>query len=352
LAASRLSNLAEVLSPVENPTERNDLQPTEGFLLSRLDQPTSISDLINLSGLPEGETLRMLYALALSGLIQRKEWKQAIQAEVQSKPAPAPPKPAPPPAAPAQPAESEAESLQRFLERIDNASTHYEVLSVSKNATTTDIKKSYYEFARRYHPDRFRKEGDAALNARIEAAFARVTQAYETLRDAGPRATYDSKLDAQRRVQPGAESAKTTIAAPPPPGGKSSDAPRSPNEPPSDADRAEEHFKEGFAAKQMGQINTAIGMFSAAARLAPKDARFRAFYGQALATNPATRRLAEAELQVALKLDPENGDYRTMLAELYRDLGFAVRARSEVEKVLKDAPNHQKARELLRSLRS
>jgi predicted Zn-dependent protease len=102
----------------------------------------------------------------------------------------------------------------------------------------------------------------------------------------------------------------------------------------------------------MGQINTAIGMFSAAARLAPKDARFRAFYGQALATNPATRRLAEAELQVALKLDPENGDYRTMLAELYRDLGFAVRARSEVEKVLKDAPNHQKARELLRSLRS
>jgi tetratricopeptide (TPR) repeat protein len=349
-AASRLSNAAEVLSPVANPTERNDLQPTEVFLLSRLDQPTSISDLTLLSGIPEDETLRLIYALALSGLIQRQDWKQAIQSVAPSKPAPAPAAPVPPPEAPALTAESEAESLQRFLERLDGASTHYQVLAVGPNATTADIKKSYYEVARRYHPDRFRKEGDAALNARIEAGFARVTQAYETLRDPGPRATYDSKLDAQRRAQSPVQSAKTTSAAPPPPPGKSSESVRSPNEPLTDADRAEEHFKEGFAAKQTGQINTAIGMFSAAARLAPNDARYRAYYGQALATNAGTRRLAEAELQVAVKLDPDNGDYRTMLAELYRDLGFAVRARSELEKVLKVAPNNQKARELLRSL--
>jgi curved DNA-binding protein CbpA len=290
----------------------------------------------------------LIYALALSGLIQREHWKEALQADAQParKPVQAAVKkttPEPPP----QPAETEVEGLQRFLERLDSASTHYEVLDVSKSASSADIKKSYYEFARRYHPDRFRKESDPALNARIEAAFARVTQAYETLRDERPRSTYDSKLDAQKRVQ--SEPAKTTAATPPPPPGKSA-KPRSPDEPLTDADRAEDHFKEGFAASQSGQMNTAIGLFSAAARLAPNDARYRAYYGQALATHAGTRRLAEAELQAAVKIDPENGDYRTMLAELYRDLGFAVRARAEVEKVLKTTPAHQKARELLRSL--
>src|SRR6185295_16623221 len=104
------------------------------------------------------------------------------------------------------------------------------------------------------------------------------------------------------------------------------------------------------AAKQLGKSNSAIGLFSAAARLVPNDARYRAYYGQALASHPGTRRLAEAEIQAAVKIDPANADYRVMLAELYRDLGFNVRARSELEKILKSAPNHQRARELLRAL--
>jgi tetratricopeptide (TPR) repeat protein len=250
--------------------------------------------------------------------------------------------------------ESEADRLQRFLERLDHASTHYQVLDVTNTATPADIKKCYYEFARRYHPDRFRKDSDAALSARIEAAFARVTQAYEILREPGSRATYDSKLDAQQRAQAIVDAAPKPTSATPPPttsGSSSEPQPKKPlNGPLTDAERAEQHFKEGFAAKQMGQVNTAIGLFSAASRLAPNDARYRAYYGHALAALPNTRRLAEAELQAAVKIEPENADYRVMLAELFRDLGFAVRARSEIERILKKSPGHLRARELLRSL--
>jgi hypothetical protein len=39
-----------------------------------------------------------------------------------------------------------------------------------------------------------------------------------------------------------------------------------------------------------------------------------------------------------------------MLAELYRDLGFQVRARSEAERALSADRNSQKAKELLESL--
>jgi tetratricopeptide (TPR) repeat protein len=119
---------------------------------------------------------------------------------------------------------------------------------------------------------------------------------------------------------------------------------------PADAENAELQFKEGYASLQLGQLNVAIRLFGAAARLAPGEARYRAYYGHALATQESTRRLAEAELLTALKLEPDNAEHRIMLAELYRTLGFLVRAKGEAKRALASAPNNSKARELLNSL--
>ena len=71
-----------------------------------------------------------------------------------------------------------------------------------------------------------------------------------------------------------------------------------------------------------------------------------------LAEQEQTRRAAEAELQAALKLDPNNAEYRVLLAELYRDLGFILRARGEAERAIAADPNSSKARDLLRTLKS
>ena len=114
--------------------------------------------------------------------------------------------------------------------------------------------------------------------------------------------------------------------------------------------RAESSFQEGFIALQQGQIQAAIVSLAAAARLAPGEARFRAYYGRALGAVEATRRLAEAELQAALKLDPNNFSYRLMLAQLYFDLGFYRRAESELKRVLAAEPNNSGAHKLLRRL--
>ena len=89
---------------------------------------------------------------------------------------------------------------------------------------------------------------------------------------------------------------------------------------------------------------------AAAARLAPDQARYRAYYGRALAAHPQTKRLAEAELQAAVKLDPANATYRVMLAALYSDLGFGRRAISELERALSLDANNAEARRMLESL--
>ena len=117
-----------------------------------------------------------------------------------------------------------------------------------------------------------------------------------------------------------------------------------------DPARAESSFQEGFVALQQGQTRAAIINLAAAARLAPTEARFRAYYGRALAAQADTRRLAEAELQAAVKLDPENLSYRLMLAELYFDLGFFRRAEGELKRVMSAEPNNAGGLKLMRRL--
>ena len=250
--------------------------------------------------------------------------------------------------APAEPVEGPANSepdTETFLERLRTAESHYDVLGVETSAAAETVKSAYYDLARRYHPDRFRK-ADPSLLTRLESAFARITQAYDTLRDDDLRANYNAKLQARRKAQQIADATAKPIAATTETSATTEDVPQV-----SVAQRAENDFKEGLAALEQGQRKLAAGLFASAARLVPNEARYRAYYGQLLAGQETTRRAAEAELQAAIKLDPGNANYRVMLAQLFRDLGFSVRAKGEAERAVAADPNNQKARDLLRELK-
>ncbi len=59
--------------------ETTTCSPTEVFLLSRLDQPMPLHELLAISGLGEEETLALLYSLALAGLVEREHWISAFR---------------------------------------------------------------------------------------------------------------------------------------------------------------------------------------------------------------------------------------------------------------------------------
>ncbi|KAE9462956.1 hypothetical protein C3L33_05139, partial [Rhododendron williamsianum] len=65
------------------------------------------------------------------------------------------------------------------------ARDYYDTLGVSKNATASEIKKSYYGLAKQLHPDTNKNDPEA------EKKFQEVQKAYEVLKDDEKRAQYD-----------------------------------------------------------------------------------------------------------------------------------------------------------------
>src|ERR1700759_5696867 len=62
---------------------------------------------------------------------------------------------------------------------------YYKALGVTKDASAQDIKKTYRKLARELHPDK--NPGDA----KAEARFKEVSEAYDVLSDATKRKEYD-----------------------------------------------------------------------------------------------------------------------------------------------------------------
>lgn len=73
--------------------------------------------------------------------------------------------------------------------------THYDILGVSKSATTDEIKKVYRKLALKYHPDK--NQG----NKEAEEKFKEISAAYEILSDDSKRASYDRELEAPRSAR-------------------------------------------------------------------------------------------------------------------------------------------------------
>ncbi len=77
---------------------------------------------------------------------------------------------------------------------------HYELLGISKDADPQTLKSAYYRKVAIHHPDRYYGKNLGRFRARMEACFARLTEAYETLSSPTERLRYDDFLDMQRRA--------------------------------------------------------------------------------------------------------------------------------------------------------
>lgn len=360
LSESEILNRFRTLDETFRRTEKTgtdfDLTMEEGFILSRLDEgPLSASELITLSTMPEAKVLHSLYTLWLGGLLIRGDWNPAFtphvvaaiknarlelraEARADAKPiADIKPEPTQKPSQEQNPQPAAAVpqeiSLEDYLDRVENAATYYDILGVDVKAEADELKRAYFHLAKNFHPDRYHAEGGVTLK-RIQQAFTQLAQAHETLKSAESREVYDyrvrKELEKRERREESGETGTQQMQR----------------------EQATENFDRGFSLLMENDPASALPFLAMAAHFQPQNARYRAFYGRALAFDEKSRFKAEAEFQAALKIDPNNPTFRIMLAEFFLQFNLKKRAEGELTRLLAIFPSNREAKELLERVRN
>lgn len=103
---------------------------------------------------------------------------------------------------------------------------HYQVLGVARDASKDEIRASYFQLSKVFHPDTMFRKRLGPYKARMEAVFKSLTEAFEVLGKSKARQEYDRYLALQERASATEEvlgsPAVSSRSAPPPPGAPAS----------------------------------------------------------------------------------------------------------------------------------
>jgi curved DNA-binding protein CbpA len=220
------------------------------------------------------------------------------------------------------------QKLEELLIRFQSANL-YEILSVGTDASQEDIQEAYHEQAKQLHPDRFQTaEFSSDIRGKAEQVFARINEAYFTLKNPASRASYE-KQRAQQKVS----------AAGPKPGAAQA------------AETAEALFREGKSLLFQGDLETAVERLKGCVWLCPDKAAYNHYLGVAESQIPKLRKSAEQHLLKALELEDVSVDSHLALAKLYIDVKLPRKAEFHLQQVLRWNPQNAAARDLLSGLK-
>lgn len=267
-------------------------------VLHRIDGLLDVADIAALAAVPEETVEELLAPLVESGAIT---FGDATRPSSGSNPSVAPG-----PRRTTSSAELSPDGLARISDEEQHRITdmyarlatidHYRLLGVTATADAKTIKRAYYAQAKLFHPDRFFRKDIGALRPKIDAVFAAMTTACETLTKAGPRAEYDAYLR---------EVLKSRLAR-------------------RNAEQLERAKDWAAAAEAWERVATQL----------PADAYVLHRYAAALLRS---RKKLEAAVVVAARaaqIDPTRAEYRITLASLYLATGRDRSAIAELEAAL------------------
>ncbi len=302
---------ARVGPPNAHPSARSEWKPLVeqvadgGALLElfgRCDGSTSASGLAFAKSAAEEAAWRRLYALVLMGALEVDLAYKRREVRPEGR--------------------LTREEVLARLER-GTGGDHYAVLELSPACSEAQLRESYYFLARRYHPDRFRTGPLRDLVGRVEAYFAHVTEAYNTLSNAEQRAAYDQAREA---------------------------APSQPAQREDTRYLARQNYLRARALLDRRRRAEAVQYLENAIQLDPTNAGYHLELGTLLAGNPRRRDDAERLLIRANEIDPSMVDGYLALAEIYVKLDRQEEAAQLLREVLRWEPGHLRATARLREL--
>ena len=314
------SGLSEAMTGIQ-------LEPQEAFLLSRLDPPAKVGELMNQIDLSKEKVLRSLCRLQAIGLIERvadepsapgagepKEKlvgkfeesigdsldKEALELE----------------------AEQHRELLGSLLSRMGEM-TYFEMLAVTSQSSDEDIHKAYFELGRLVHPSHAEKLGLTGKEGAFRVLFERATDAYLTLNDP------IRKLEYMRDIGPSSQVLAGGLA------GEQRDHEKQ--------EMARSHYERSLALAERQDFHSAIQLLEQAVKVDPQI-EYLTLLGDCQSENPQWLDRAAFSFQWALQVRPGDPYLYSKLGRVHERRGAKADAKRAYESALAVAPDMENAR--------
>ncbi len=259
-------------------------------------------------------------------------------------------------------------SLIEQMHRTLDQGSHYTLLGVPEDADPQQVRKAYYDLSRHWHPDRFFRREVGEYAPKIEAIFSAITLAYQTLSNARKREQYDQERMEQesplgrsatrrrrRRRPTNSEQFIEALADPSDEGENASEASPSAAEAPAAApaqsrpsrrtsrraNRLTPRARSQYRKKVMSKVRQDVTENIRRAKVYYEAGKKDLEEGQPLK--------AESSLYLAVKLDPRNEAYRTLLNEAH-DQSLQIRSQQFMN-AAESAESYQNIQEALYNYR-
>ena len=205
--------------------------------------------------------------------------------------------------------------VDRLLRSVQTA-THYQLLDVRRDTSRAEVKRRFYQLARRFHPDHHMDHPE--WTPRLQALMDALVSAYRTLSNDKAGKEYDFLLVNQfAETQPDTQTQASDFV-----------------------EKARQCMAEKNYAASILWMHRAIGN-------EPNSSDYRVMLGQCLSAIPEYRREAIEQFERAIQLDPRNLNAHFHYANLLERMKLPGRAKGHYQRVLELDMNHRKARQAL-----
>jgi len=190
----------------------------------------------------------------------------------------------------------------------------YQLLGVNNKSGSKEIKDAYFNFSRKYHPDRLLAPPDSTIKLRANEVLAEVNRAYETLSNEDKRREYDAR------------------------GFK--ETPNKDEERINQSKKARNLYLKANTLYKLKKYFEASSLMEEAVQRDSSKASYYLLLGMCHAKLPATKNRAEQCLKKAAEMEPWNADHMFALGELYKSENLMKKAQIYFDKALEINMEH------------
>ncbi len=279
-----------------------DLAENEVEILGHINGRKRISEIASVTGLQDLEVLKVIFGFYNIGLLLISG-----QAEEDKK----------------EEAEKLLSELKAKWEEVQKQN-YYEILNLDRDVNEREVKKVFFQFTKKYHPDRSFQHTDQETLDLMLNIFLAGKEGYEILCRSENRKEYDNFLlqkgnaataeDFQEYVKPNIELSKIM--------------------------KADDFFNRAKALLFSGRAGDALDFFEKALELVPDDPDYNAYIGLSLARMKKDYNQAVHHIEKAIAFNPMNADYHAYMGETHQRFGKKRKAREAFLEALEINPRH------------